>query len=92
MANYKMGAIMFSISWSDIPNKCVVNLIKECGMNTYMHYDDMDVHVRNNMNIELAKYHTSEFTDNPVTDPIYFWWNIDFPNKSYYTMFLLRWS
>ena len=81
--------------WSDIPDRCIVNLLKECGwtiLPTKLTIQELDVHIRTNMNIKLAQYKASEFTDNPLSEPITYWYDIDFPDESYYTMFLLRWS
>lgn len=85
---------LFTISWSDIPNTCVANLVDACGYYsaTLMQNADMDALIRKNINIELEKFHASEFADNPWTEPIYYWDNLDFEDESYYTWFLLRWS
>ena len=84
---------IFTISWSDIPDMCVVNLVNACGYNlaTPMQNADMDVLIRKNINIELAKHHASEFTDNPWTSPIHYWDNLDFEDESHYNWFVLRW-
>jgi hypothetical protein len=88
---------LFTISWSDIPDMCVENFKNACGRHSENWASmpllfDIDAYIRNNMNIELAKCHASEFTDNPWTEPVCYWDNLDFEDESYYTWFILRWG